>query len=112
MDPNVLCYCVYITECPLQRTTRVQRTRTGTEIEKVDGLNGAVNSMRCSQSNVGARLHRDLTRRDQRPPQPVQGIEQKQPGRAHQRLPLGNPTLLTIVIPKHLRPPPTLFPPT
>jgi hypothetical protein len=65
----------------------------------------SADGMRRSQPNVGSRLHRDLTPRYQRPPQPIQRIEQKQPGRAHQRLRLGNPNLRTMVIAKHLRRP-------
>jgi hypothetical protein len=64
MDPNVLRYCVHIAECPFQRATRVQRARTSTDIEKIDGLDSAGHGMRSSQPNVGSRLHRDLTRRD------------------------------------------------
>ena len=41
MDPDVLSYCVYIAECPLQRTACVQRIRTGTEMEKVNCLDSA-----------------------------------------------------------------------
>jgi hypothetical protein len=77
MDSNVLRYCMHIPECPFQRTACVQRARTGTVIEQIDRLNSAANRMRCSQPNVGSRLHRNLTRRDQRLPQPIQGIEQK-----------------------------------
>ena len=41
MDANVLRYCVHIPECPLQRTTRVERVRASADIEKINGLDGA-----------------------------------------------------------------------
>lgn len=62
----------------------------------------AAHGVRGSQPNVGPRLHRDLSALNQRAPEPIQAVKQKQPGRAHERLRLRDPNLGTMVVAKHL----------
>jgi hypothetical protein len=66
--------------------------------------------MRGSQPNVGSRLHRDLSGLNQRAPEPIQAVKQKQPGRAHERLRLRDPNLGTMVVAKRLCRPLGCFP--
>lgn len=82
MDADVLRDRVHIPECSLKRTACVQRIRAGTEIEKIDSLRSAGNGMRCRQPYMGSLLHRSLASRDHCAPQPIEAVEQKQPGRA------------------------------
>ena len=58
-----------------------------------------------------SRLHRDLARRDQWPPQAIQAVEQEQPGRTHERFRLGHPNLGSMVIAKRLSCPLSRFRP-
>jgi hypothetical protein len=77
------------------------------EYGSANATNGENRDPRLDSSEVsegyGARLeHRSLASRDQWPPQPFQAIEEKQPGRTHERLRLRHPDLGTMVVAKHL----------
>src|SRR3954453_6652469 len=58
--------------------------------------------MRCSKSYMRSLFHWSFACRDHAVPKAIQAIEQEQPGRARQRLRLGDPDLGTMVIAKHL----------
>ncbi len=72
---------VNVAESPFQRTLRIKGTRAGTDVEQVDRLHRAGDSMRGGEPNFSASLHGDFAGRQQRPPQPVNAVEQEQPRR-------------------------------
>src|SRR5258708_2749110 len=102
MDTDVLGNRVHVAKSTFKRATRVKRTRSGPNVDEINGLYCAGNGMRCSQSHVRSRLHRGVARRCHDVPEPIQAVEQKQPCRAHQRLRLGYSNLGSMIVAEHL----------
>src|SRR5262245_1342956 len=98
MDSNMLRDGVHVPEGTLDWTGSVERRRSTSEIHEIHRLAGARDGMPGRQPALRPSLDGGLASRDDVTPYSLNGVEQEEPRRAHQRLRLRKPSLRTPVL--------------